>query len=172
MDRDEFITTVYCLVCAHYQKIKSTVPLRRGGFALALTDEEGITMEICGESFKLHTDKDLFAYFRAHYAHFFPRLTERTLFVRQAANLWQVKAALQQQLTHVSGQAADPVQSIDTLPLPVCGYTRSGRDRCFKPFALRALGRQEAGLRWLQTGPADCPLRDDHRLSLVAGPTA
>ena len=92
-------------------------------------------MEICGEYFKLSTDKDLFAYFRTPYAPFFPQLTERTLFVRQAANLWQVKAAIQQRLTQVSGQAADPVQIIDTLPLPVCGYTRSRRDRCFKPFA-------------------------------------
>jgi len=57
------------------------------------------------------------------------------LFVRQAANLWQVTAALQQRLTQVSGQAAEPIQIIDTLPLPVCGYTRSARDRCFKPVA-------------------------------------
>lgn len=135
MDRDEFIITVYCLVCEHYQVSKDTYPLRRGGFAPALSDEEVVTMEICGEYFKLSTDKDLFAYFRTHYAHFFPQLPERTLFVRQAANLWQVKAAIQQRLTQVSGRAADPVQIIDTLPLPVCGYTRSGRDRCFKPFA-------------------------------------
>jgi hypothetical protein len=135
MERDEFIITVYCLVCEHYQVIKTTYPLRRGGFAPALSDEEVITMEICGEYFKFSTDKDLFAYFRTHYAHFFPQLTDRTLFVRQAANLWQVKAAIQQRLTQVSGQAADRVQSIDTLPLPVCGYTRSGRDRCFKPLA-------------------------------------
>jgi len=135
MDRDEFIITVYCLVCEHYQVIKHTTPLRRGGFAPALSDEEVITMELCGEYFKLATDKELYAYFRTHYAHFFPQLTERTLFVRQAANLWQVKAAIQQRLTQVSGQAADPVQIIDTLPLPICGYTRSGRDRCCKPFA-------------------------------------
>jgi hypothetical protein len=135
MDRDEFILTVYCLVCEHYQVIKTTYPLRRGGFAPALSDEEVMTMEICGEYLKFSTDKDLFAYFRTHYAHFFPQLTDRTLFVRQAANLWQVKAAIQQRLTQVSGQAADRVQSIDTLPLPVCGYTRSGRDRCFKPLA-------------------------------------
>jgi hypothetical protein len=135
MDRDEFIITVYCLVCEHYQMIKHTYPLRRGGFAPALSDEEVITIELCGEYFKLSTDKDLFAYFRTHYAPFFPHLKERTLFVRQAANLWQVKAAIQQRLTQVSGQALDPVQIIDTVPLPVCGYTRSGRDRCFKPLA-------------------------------------
>jgi hypothetical protein len=135
MDRDEFIITVYCLVCEHYQVIKNTYRLRHGGFAPALSDEEVLTLEICGEYFKLATDKDLFTYFRTHYAHFFPHLRDRTLFVRQAANLWQVKAAIQQRLTQVSGQAIDPVQIIDTLPLPVCGYTRSGRDRCFKPFA-------------------------------------
>jgi hypothetical protein len=135
MDREEFIITVYCLVCEHYQVIKNTYPLRRGGYAPALSDEEVITVELCGEYFKLSTDKDLFAYFRSHYAHFFPQLTDRTLFVRQAANLWQVKAAIQQRLTQVSGQSADPVQIIDTLPLPVCGYTRSGRDRCFPPVA-------------------------------------
>jgi hypothetical protein len=54
-----------------------------------------------------------------------------TLFVRQAANLWQVKGLIQQQLTQGSGQSADSVRIIDTLPLPVCGYTRSSRDRCF-----------------------------------------
>ena len=135
MDRDEFIITVYCLVSEHYQVIKNTYSLRRGGFAPALSDEEVITIELCGEYFKLPTDKDLFGYFRTHYAHFFPRLTDRTLFVRQAANLWQVKAAMPQRLTQGSGQATDPVQIIDTLPLPVCGYTRSGRDRCFPTVA-------------------------------------
>jgi hypothetical protein len=135
MNRDDFIITVYCLVCEHYRAIKNRYPLRRGGFAPALTDEEVLTMEICGEYFKLPTDKDLFAYFRTHYPHFFPRLTDRTLFIRQAANLWPVTAALQQRLTQVSGQAAEPIQIIATLPLPVCGYTRSARDRCFKPVA-------------------------------------
>jgi hypothetical protein len=34
-----------------------------------------------------------------------------------------------------SGQQNHPVQIIDTLPLPVCTYTRSSRDRCFKTLA-------------------------------------
>src|SRR4029453_4485178 len=105
MDRDEFIITVYCLVCEHYQAIKKIFPVRHGGFAPALSDEEVITMEICGEYFKLATHKDLFGYFRAHYRHFFPQLRDRSLFVRQAANLWRIKALIQQRLTSVSGQA-------------------------------------------------------------------
>jgi Transposase DDE domain len=135
MDRHDFIISVYLLVCQHYQAITADAPLRRGGFPPALTDEEVITIELCGEYFKLARDEDIFAHFQAHYQAWFPHLRDRTLFVRQAANLWQVKALLQQRLTIVSGQAADPVQVIDTLPLPVCTYTRAPRDRCFKPDA-------------------------------------
>jgi hypothetical protein len=39
MDRDDFIITVYCLVCEHYQTIQATYPLRRGAFAPTLSDE-------------------------------------------------------------------------------------------------------------------------------------
>jgi hypothetical protein len=135
MDRDHFIITVYCLVCEHYAALTRRYRIRHGGFAPALTDEEVITIEICGEYFKCGTDKDILAYFVPHYQAFFPRLHDRSLFVRQAANLWCVKDLIQRRLTRVSGQAADPVQIIDTVPLPVCGYTRSARDRCFKPDA-------------------------------------
>ncbi|MCG3211890.1 MAG: IS982 family transposase ISNsp1 [Anaerolineae bacterium] len=132
MDRYHFIITVYCLVCDYYQMVKKQFKIRRGGFAPALTDEEVMTIEICGEYFKLNTDQDIFDYFQAHYQADFPQLRDRSLFVRQAANLWQVKAAIHRLLVIHSGQADDPVQAIDTLPVPVCVYTRAPRDRCFK----------------------------------------
>jgi hypothetical protein len=113
------------------------VRLRQRGPAPRLADSEGVTMEIAGEFLGVETDAGIYRYFRRHWPDWFPALARvhRTTFVRQAANLWQVKAAIQRHLTPVSGQADDPVQIIDTLPLPVCGYTRSGRDRCFKPDA-------------------------------------
>jgi hypothetical protein len=135
MDRDRFIITVYCLVAERYRLVKEKFFIRRGGFAPALTDEEVITMELCGAYFKLHLDKDLFDYFHTHYRHFFPKLRDRPSFVRQAANQWQVKAAIWRLLVESSGQAKASVQVIDTLPLPVCAYTRSCRDRCFKTLA-------------------------------------
>jgi hypothetical protein len=135
MSRDDFIIMVYCLVCELYQAVVDQHPIRRRGFPPALTDEEVITIEICGEYFGLSQDEEIHDYFCSHYRHFFPELRERTGFVRQSANLWAVKALIQQRLTQISGQAADPVQIIDTLPLPVCTYTRSQRDRCFKPDA-------------------------------------
>jgi len=135
MDQDLFIITVYCLVVEHYPILVKQFGLRHGGFAPALTDEEVLTMEICGEYLKRSNDTDLYKYFAKHYRHFFPTLPDRTSFARQAANLWQFKAALQQRLVSLSGQAQDPVQAIDTLPLPVCTYTRAPRDRRFKELA-------------------------------------
>ena len=134
MNRDDFIIHVYCLVSDHYRALCDTLPhrLRRGGFSPQLTDEEVMTIELCGEYFKINTDKELFAYFRTHYRHFFPRLSSRSRFVRQAADLWQIKALLHQRLVQSAGADQDPVQVIDTLPLPVCTLTRCGRDRCFK----------------------------------------
>jgi len=128
-------TAVACLVCEQYRAIAAQRGVRRGGFAPALTDEEVIIIEICGEFVKCGADKDIVVYVRAHYQVFFPQLRDCGLFVRQAANRWPVKAAIQERLTVVSEQAHDEVQVIDTLPLPVCGYTRRRRDRCFKPHA-------------------------------------
>lgn len=49
MDRDTFIIVVYCLVVEHYQALTAHRPLRQGGFLPTLSDEEVITMELCGE---------------------------------------------------------------------------------------------------------------------------
>ncbi len=135
MERDIFIIMVFCLVSEQLDILRSSFPVRRGGFAPALSDEEVITMEICGEYFKLSTDKDLFNYFKAHYQDWFPALKERTCFVRQAANLWQFKALIQQQIAQSAEQLFAAVQVIDTLPLPVCQRVRGRRDKCFKTLA-------------------------------------
>jgi len=135
MERDIFIIMVFCLVSEQLDILRTSSPLRHGGFAPALSDEEVITIEICGEFFKHSTDKDLFNYFKAHYQDWFPNLTDRTLFVRQAANLWQFKALIQQQIVFQAEQLLAPIQVIDTIPLPVCGWVRGVRDRCFPTLA-------------------------------------
>lgn len=92
-------------------------------------------MEICGEYLGFYQDEDLYDYFYSHYHHFSPTLPTRTTFIRQAANLSQVKQQFHSYLVNTSGQADDPYQIIDTMPLPICTYTRAQRDRCFKPIA-------------------------------------
>jgi hypothetical protein len=135
MNREDFIIHVYCLICDECGEISREQRLRRAGFAPAFTDEEVMTVEICGECFGLNTDEAIYDHFHSYYRHFFPKLPERSLFVRQAANLWQVKMRIQQKLVSRFGQDQEAVQVIDTLPLPMCVFTRARRDRCFKPEA-------------------------------------
>ena len=136
MERDIFIISVYCLVVETMQKIENSYKFRSAGFAPKLTDAEVITMEICGEFFKLHEDTEIYHYFKRHYLDYFPNLPERTTFVRQAANLWQAKLLCQKMLVAKAGAPLDAVQSIDTMPLPVCTYTRGGkRDKRFATVA-------------------------------------
>lgn len=66
MERDIFIIMVYCLVSEQLQILRKSYSIRHGGFAPALSYEEVMTIEICGEFFKHSTDKDLFNYFKAH----------------------------------------------------------------------------------------------------------
>lgn len=60
MDRDYFIIMVYCLVCEHYPVIIGETKIRGRGFAPALSDEEVITIEICGEYFGQYRDEDIY----------------------------------------------------------------------------------------------------------------
>lgn len=134
MERDIFIISVYCLVVDMMQSIEKSYKFRQKGFPPKLTDAEVITIEICGEFFKLHEDTEIYQYFKRHYLAFFPNLPDRTTFVRQSANLWQAKLICQSRLLIMSQQNQDAVQSIDTLP--VCTWTRGGRrDKRFSEVA-------------------------------------
>lgn len=138
MNRDDFIIATYCLVADEIARIEAEQTnqrLRKAGFPPKLSDAEVITIEICGEFFKHHTDADIFSYFAMHYRAFFPNLSERTSFVRQAVNLHQVKQVIWQRIVRNSEQNEDSLQSIDTLPYPVGGYTRRFRLKSFRGIA-------------------------------------
>jgi hypothetical protein len=49
------------------------------------------------------------------------------LFIRQAANLWQISELIQQRLVEAGGQRTANWQVLDTLPLPICQTVRATR---------------------------------------------
>ncbi len=98
----------------------------------ALSDAEVLTMEIVGEYRSLEYEEGIWAYFRDHWRALFPKLTSRSSFVRQAANLWQYKARLQQRLAVELGAFEDDVHLVDGLPLRLCCLTYAGRCRSFR----------------------------------------
>jgi len=130
-DLNLFIIVVYCQVTTLYRQ-RFPNGIRKRGFAPQLTDEEALTIGIVGEFLNLGTDKAIYAYFRRNYQQWFPNLTDRTLLVRQWANLWLVKADLWQTILHEAGALYDPHQVIDTIPVPICAQVRASRRRIFR----------------------------------------
>lgn len=133
MDLDDFIIAVYCLLDEALPVVLAEQRLRRSGPAPELTDSEVLTMKVVGEYRGMDRDAALFAYFRHHWAHFFPGLcrVHRTTFVRQAANLWVVKERLWQHF--LSTVPHDPTFAIvDSFPLPVCQFARAYRCQRFR----------------------------------------
>lgn len=133
MDLDDFIIAVFCVVDEAMPQVTDGHRLRQRGPQPILADSEVVTMEVVGEYLGLERDSALFAYFRRHYAHFFPalRTLHRTTFVRQAANLWRLKERLWQYL--LEQVPHDPTFAIlDSFPLPVCQFARAYRCRRFR----------------------------------------
>jgi hypothetical protein len=140
MEQDELIIWVYLWVCEEMEKwqqsrLHGPKRLRRGGFDPALSDEEALCIELCGEMMRLDRDKAIFQYFQLHYQDWFPQLRDRPAFVRQCANLWRVKLALHQRLLQRYHVQDDAIQPVDTMPLPVCAKARARRDWNFAEVA-------------------------------------
>lgn len=132
---DEFIIAVFCCVDDLFAEITQGRPIRAKGFAPGLSDSEVLTMEIVGEYQGIDNDQAIWQYFRRHWLAWFPALASRSTFVRQAANLWQYKALLQQQLAAKLDAFADQVHLVDGIPIPLCVLTRAASCRSFQGVA-------------------------------------
>lgn len=128
MDLDTLIVTIFCRIDDCFNRLFKDKPLRRRGREPQLSDAEVLTIETVGEYLGLSQDKKIFEYFRRHYAHFFPALSKihRTSFVRQSANLWQVKERVWQSIL-IDSEFDAAVSLIDSFPLEVCRFARAGR---------------------------------------------
>jgi hypothetical protein len=139
MDLNTFIVTVFCMID---DWLKEQPQLRERGPQPTLHDSEVLTIEVVGAFLGINTDKGLFTYFRRHYGSWFPALcrVHRTTFVRQAANLWMVKARLWHHL--LTDIDFDPAVSlVDSFPVPACRFARAYRCRRLRGFA--AFGKDE-----------------------------
>lgn len=133
-DLELFIIAVYCLItdelypafCQQYGKP------RRAGFEPALSDPECLAIEVVGQYLGYAKQKTLYERMRQQCGAWFPGLQDRSTFVRQAANLWQVKAWLQRQLVHWLESDRAPVQVIDTVPVPICTLARRWQRKIFR----------------------------------------
>jgi hypothetical protein len=107
-----------------------------------------ITIEVVGELLGIDEDSELFAYFRRHYAHFFPNLSRvhRTTFSRQATNPWKAKELLRQKLLAETPHDPGFFALADSVPpAGACPFARAYRCSRFRGEA--AFGKDDALLR-------------------------
>src|SRR5262245_7842353 len=132
MDLDLLLLHVFCLVDDALCRLGLNHPRQRGPEP-TLDDAEVITMEIVGEFLELHDDTKVFWFFRRYHSRDFPTLQSvpRPTFVRQAANLWEVKRQLQRYLAHQL--VPDDVSwLVDSLPIRACRFGRAHFCRRFR----------------------------------------
>jgi Transposase DDE domain len=138
MDATTPLITVYCLIDDWLADRR----LRQRGPAPTLADSEVLTIECVGEFLGIDTDKGLYEHFRRHWGDWVPALgrVHRTTLVRQAANLWSVKAQLHRHLLdHVDFDPA--AWLVDSVAVPICRFARA--DRCRRLRELAAWGHDE-----------------------------
>lgn len=131
MPLEEFIIWVYCWVDENTNEILGGGKIRKRGFEPALSDIEVITMEIVGEFIETDTDKGIWKYFKTHWQSWFPKLSSRSSFAKQAANLWHVKQLLQMRLssTHKTNSTC---YIVDGFPIATAHFKRAKKSQNFK----------------------------------------
>ena len=128
MERDLRLVWLYCVIEDAVRQILGETRLRSRGPTPELTDVEALTIEIFGETLGLNSDASIWRYASDHLREWFPGLGTEWNFVRRCANLSWLKARVQDALFHPSGDW----NAFDGLPLPVCRYARSRRDKRFR----------------------------------------
>lgn len=131
MPLDEFIIRTYCEICEAYATVANT-PLRRRGFAPALSDEEALTFELVGAYLGMSQDKQIWCYFHRHWRHWFPGLGARSTFVRQSANLWALKQCMHRHWVRRLGACKRSAHLVDGFPVPVCPFRRAHFSQVFR----------------------------------------
>ena len=128
----DYIVNVFVMAddfCKTYFPDRS---LRTRGPSPKLADSEVITMELVGEYMGFDTDERIYQYFDRHWRELFPKLPDRSNFVRQCANLWHVKQCFFEYLSHCADHY---LQIIDSVPIEVCKFIRSRTTKQFKDTA-------------------------------------
>ena len=88
-------------------------------------------MKIVGEFLSHDTGKGIWKYFKTHWSSWFPALTSRSSFAKQASNLWHIKQLLQERLNQRSSMNAQ-CYIVDGFPMPTAHFKRANKSNNFK----------------------------------------
>lgn len=106
--------------------------MRQRGPMPMLLDSEIITMQVVGEFLGMDCDKNIWEYFGRNWLNLFPRIGDRTTFVKQAKNLLYWTGRLQEKIAASLSAKSDTLHITDGFPIPVAHFKRAHFSRVFK----------------------------------------
>jgi hypothetical protein len=135
LDRDTFLTLVYCLVDDLYQRYAAPHKPRRPGRRPELSDSEVLTLALLAQWRPGNSEYGFWAYADAHLRPYFPRLLSRSALNRRIRDLTGVLAllgpALAEQAGGALGLAPPAYEVVDGAPVPLMQRCRGTRHRVF-----------------------------------------
>ena len=131
----DFIITVFCWIDDMFKRITRGKKVRQRGPEPQLSDSEVMTMEVVGEFLGMDTDKGIHGYFKRHWKKLFPKIGDRSAFLRQSANLWAYKQQLHEMCVEQLVSVGHGVRIVDGFPMPVCNFRRAHFSKIFRPEA-------------------------------------
>lgn len=125
MPLETFIIPIYGHLCTALEVVVPGGNPRSRGFPPKLSDAQALTMEFVGAFLGYHGGQAIDGGLA-------PTLGDRSIFVRQLANLGQIKALLHQHWAGTLGAFEAPVYLVDGFPVPVCHPKRVSRHTVFR----------------------------------------
>ncbi len=125
---DQVLTVMFYYVDEFYQQISYLVC--RSGPKPTFSDSEIITLTLVNQ---MVTDSETawYKFVKRNYKPLFPQLIERSRYHRRSKSLFRLTNLIRQMLLVHLEVHLQQWYIMDSMPVPVCGYTRAGRSKHF-----------------------------------------
>ena len=128
LDLENFFTLTYCLVDELYKSLHYLVD--RSGPSPSFSDSEVICLNLVGQMM-FDSEKAWHKYVKKNYLSLFPKLLERSRYHRRCKDLQQITELMRVKLLHLMDTHLQDWFVMDSMPVPVCVYTRASRNLRF-----------------------------------------
>lgn len=125
---DEVLTVIFYYVDEFYNQVSHVVD--RTGPKPTFSDSEVITLTLVNQM-AIDSETAWYKFIKRNHKALFPHLIERSRYHRRSKSLFKVTNLIRQMLLLHLDVHLQQWHLMDSMPVPVCGYTRAGRAHHF-----------------------------------------
>lgn len=125
---DDLLTVIFFHVDEFYQQVGHVVD--RSGPKPAFSDSEVITLTLVNQMI-IDSETAWYKFIKRNHKSLFPHLIERSRYHRRSKSLFRLTNLIRQMLLLHLDVHRQQWHLMDSMPVPVCGYTRAGRTHEF-----------------------------------------